>query len=1243
MQITCPKCGAQYNINDAQIAPQGVSIKCPKCLHQFTAGGPGAVPLPGGGMGAVPLPGGGVPLPGGGIPLPGAGAGMAGKGAVPLPGGGVPLPGGGGAVPLPGGGVPLPGAGAGVPLPGASRGGGIPLPGGGGGGIPLPGGGIPLPGGGGGVPMPGGGVPLPGGQRGGGVPLPGGANKPSMSDLFGGAPAAPGRGAPSMGDIFGGGAPASSAEPQSARMNDIFGSPDDAPTDLPSNPFHGTNSVAGSTDDLFGAFGGEPAKVPVAATFRVRKRTGQVLGPFDEAKILDMFRKQELVGSEDASADGVNWRPLAQIPAFGPVIQQAMSAALSGLDLAGLDLPGLKGSGYTDLPGLKGAHDADLPGLRADLPGLKGEGLIGPDGQPLSTKSLSDAELARERAARLKKKRREQRGSFAFIGFTFVLLVVLIGGAGVAAQYFTQHGWFAYKLLAPKLGIELPSEKPLIVDDKPADTPPPIELPKDVAPVGELLARDTYRAYRTGHEQQGRVVDEGKKLPPPLLPEAKKAAANQARFLGYLVVVEELVVFQPQLKSALALAEGEEVAKAIGEVALLYVDRKFDDGLAMLATLADPARGLPPEQLGEVLTWRGIGQKLKNENDAAMKSFDEALQAWPRSLSTIYQQAELLVKVGEPVAARGYLQKILDNNKEHPRANLLLGNIEIANSETRAEGEKRLLALAKGDIASDAGPSQQAASHMGIARLALGDRRWDEALNNMNKAVELVPSNKDIRIEHGDLALQLREFAVARDSFQRLLDADPNDEGALIGLARSKIGARDGLGAFSDLETAVKAKPDNAQLAYWLGVAAKELLKTDVAKKQIEQAAKLDPKLPGPHVFIVQSLIDEGKLKDALNRTGVALEQVGSGDRNHLRVLKARIFTRQRSFSLAKKELEQAIKENPRNVEARVEFADLLIIGGDLKAAESEVKQALLLDPRNPVVIAANASVNSAKGQHEKAIELLEEASSLAPNEYTLYLRAAVAAIALGDLARAKGFVDTAGQLQPDNPEVINLRGQVLRATDPAQASRLFVQAIDMSPDDPRLRYELGVTYQGMGANLEAIDRFLEAIKIDPGFADAYFKLGRTYRELGRNKEAESSFRESAKLDKTRADAWVEIAEIQATLGDPENAIDSFKRAMKADPDNSDPVCKMGLTMVERLGEKKSMLLEGVKILQRCVAMNPASANAYRKLADAYKDQGKLGDARNYYKKHLDVNPQANDRGEVCDILRDLKAPCADD
>src|SRR5258706_15833755 len=62
MRIHCPQCQSQYNVDEKRIPPQGVQIKCPKCLHAFVVNAPadgGAVALPGGGGGAVPLPGGG--------------------------------------------------------------------------------------------------------------------------------------------------------------------------------------------------------------------------------------------------------------------------------------------------------------------------------------------------------------------------------------------------------------------------------------------------------------------------------------------------------------------------------------------------------------------------------------------------------------------------------------------------------------------------------------------------------------------------------------------------------------------------------------------------------------------------------------------------------------------------------------------------------------------------------------------------------------------------------------------------------------------------------------------------------------------------------------------------------------------------------------------------------------------------------------------------------------------------------
>ena len=193
MQITCPKCGAQYNVDESRIPPQGVTIKCPRCLHQFVvqlgddeddaateaisavdvaAAAAAPPPAASGWSGGAPGSTGPVPLPGAraGIPsfaeaeafapptlnnsedvfgaptlaapppramqTPGVSA-----ASVPLPGFGGPgfgASGFGNPVPLPGA---APNFGGSVPLPGAAPnfGGSAPLPGAGAPAIPMPG------------------------------------------------------------------------------------------------------------------------------------------------------------------------------------------------------------------------------------------------------------------------------------------------------------------------------------------------------------------------------------------------------------------------------------------------------------------------------------------------------------------------------------------------------------------------------------------------------------------------------------------------------------------------------------------------------------------------------------------------------------------------------------------------------------------------------------------------------------------------------------------------------------------------------------------------------------------------------------------------------------------------------------------------------------------------------------------------------------------------------------------------
>ena len=1141
----------------------------------------GAVPLPGGGGGGVPLPG-----SGGGIPLPGAGA-----------GGGIPLPGSGGGIPLPGmgGGIPLPGGGGGIPLPGS--GGGIPLPG--------MGGGIPLPGSGGGIPLPGmgAGIPLPG--MGPGVPLPGAApmrvaQTPSM---------------PSMSDIFGDDAPAPPATPPvtskpAASMSDIFGDMDsDAP--LPT-PFHGNNSVVVQTNNGMNSLldfiddAGKADGAQKMEQFKIRKRSGRVLGPFDVQTVLQMFARGELLGSEEASADGVSWRSLAQIPAFSETIQKAMASALGGLD----DLPVPKGM---DLPTPK-----------------KGKGTVpANDDLAVGTDDLLKAEKAKENVERRRREAEGKRGSKVMAAVAVMSVVGVVAIVGVAAEFVTPYGWFFHQLISPP-AVEVATAPVAVVE-----APPAAPSYGDEVPAATLLRRDTYAAYRQGAEQAKRLVD-ARKAVSPFPEDGRKAAAEQAHFLAYLVVVEDMPAFVADLQGALALAGDDEFGIAIGKAAVAYSAQKFDEGLAIITPLTDPAKSLPGPQLAEVDVWVALGLRGKGDIDGAMKKLDDALQVDLTSLLALSHQAMLASVSGEPEAATMFMDKVFALSPVHPRSKILQGTLLASASATVEEGKAILTDMSEGKGSDAASPAQRAQAYIERAQISISARAYPEAMRLLGAAVALVPQNRSFRVRAVDFAIRLREYTVAREHAKALLEMSPGDPAGVVGLARAKLGTKDSLGAYSDLQVALKSKPDNAALTFWFGVAAKEMGKVEEAKAQFERAQKLDPKSADPVVENVLDAIERGKLTDALKLADAAIDQVNSGERYRVRAVKALVFARRRQFAEATADYQKALAENPRDTDTRAHYAEALVAMKRVPEAEAQINEAMLMDGKNPAVLMAAGDVAKARGELKQALDRYEEAMQMAPNAYEPYARAAVVAAKLKDPQRARGLAETAGQLRPNNPDVIVAQALVTAVQDPKQAATLLTQASEAAPEDPLLPYLLGTTYQSMGGTIEAIDALRKAVALAPNYDDAWFALGKVNRELGRNDEARRCFTEVTGIDKTRADAWVEIADILATTGNDAAALEAYEQALKAEPSNPLSVCAMGETLIVRMGEDAKSLKRGAETLERCVKLNKTHPSAWKNLGNAYKTMNKRKEAVAAYKQHLVVVPTDPENAIIGDFIVDL-------
>ncbi|NIP27476.1 MAG: tetratricopeptide repeat protein, partial [Phycisphaerae bacterium] len=61
----------------------------------------------------------------------------------------------------------------------------------------------------------------------------------------------------------------------------------------------------------------------------------------------------------------------------------------------------------------------------------------------------------------------------------------------------------------------------------------------------------------------------------------------------------------------------------------------------------------------------------------------------------------------------------------------------------------------------------------------------------------------------------------------------------------------------------------------------------------------------------------------------------------------------------------------------------------------------------------------------------------------------------------------------------------------------LLTDAVKKSPENPVLRYNLGVAYGERGMLGEALEEYESAIRLDPSYADAYYNAACIYSRLG--------------------------------------------------------------------------------------------------------------------------------------------------
>lgn len=349
----------------------------------------------------------------------------------------------------------------------------------------------------------------------------------------------------------------------------------------------------------------------------------------------------------------------------------------------------------------------------------------------------------------------------------------------------------------------------------------------------------------------------------------------------------------------------------------------------------------------------------------------------------------------------------------------------------------------------------------------------------------------------------------------------------------------------------------------------------------------------------------------------------------------------------------QALKTNPRMVQAMVGLADVELrrdareaakawldkalaaapnddtvqhalglfaaSGKDYPAAEAALKKAVEINPNN--LAARNALGGLYAGAMQRpadAVGVYRAAIEVDSKQLEARLGLAQALAATGQFSAAEAELTAAAKAHPDSPFPPHLLGRMqLARGNTAAAAAATDAALKIAPDFVPALLDKGDVLLGAGKVEEALALYDRAIATDNRNATAHFKRGVLLQGQRRDAQALQAYLNVINIAPDFAPAYNNLAWMQAESGQKlDQASQWAATAVKLEPNN--PALRDTQGWVYRA---QRQFAEAETVLEKAATMSPPIADVHYHLGLVYLDQKKTDPARRAFKDALAIDP----------------------
>jgi tetratricopeptide (TPR) repeat protein len=450
-------------------------------------------------------------------------------------------------------------------------------------------------------------------------------------------------------------------------------------------------------------------------------------------------------------------------------------------------------------------------------------------------------------------------------------------------------------------------------------------------------------------------------------------------------------------------------------------------------------------------------------------------------------------------------------------------------------------------------------AHYAMAQTYLHMGAFSAAYGELQRTVNLQPTNYKARIDLGDMLLAGGRIDDAQAQANAVMAAQPNN--ADVHSLLSRIAARRGQKdlALAEIHRALELAPNEAVLHETLALLeAGDTAQASSVEDELKKSVALDPKSVSAKLLLVSFYARNNRLQDA--------EQV----------------------------CWKAVATDPKSLSAREALVQMILKQGDQPRAEQVLRQTSIDLADSPQGVRMLADYYAASGQTDKARAEFASLAHKYPKNVSVQEGYVRILLQVKDFTTAQTVVTELMKKNAKDPQVAVLNGIVLlnsgKLTDAINALQ---SAANNAPKDDYIQYWLGKAAMAKGDSSLAERSFRQAAQLNPRHIDAQEELARTAGQRGDMNTLFDVANSTITAAPRFPGGYLWRAAVELSRNLPDKAEADMKAAIAIAPQSPQAYLMLGQV---RFTQKRYP--EGVTLLEQALQYDPNSIHALRSLVN---------------------------------------------